>query len=578
LKTALSQLSFELGKLDASGASLEEYVDARERFLYEIGARKPRDNNNAYVNKCIRHYLYGASLASDKSLYDFFTNRRLPVNVELELFNNFVAALLSHTKAVDLSVSEPEPSLSKQQLENVFSLAWEKASADTTKSAAFAFRADTTRLATPKSKVKVKGIKQDIISGGEEWTFSNGMKVVFKKDESLSRIHFGMLLRSGITSVPRISAGEAGFVQDMPGLYRVAGMSAMEFNAMLRANGISFTSQVNLTDFRISAIAPAAKLPLLLKSIAAFSSTRETDRDAFRYYKQCEALSLDTRRHSNAIIDEVEQSVLFADYKYKLTKDLSALGNDLPTRTETFLKSVFEKTDDGVIFITGNISAESLQKILSRYLGAFNTSGVITTKPKIKDPQAQGWRTRYFNSNVNAVKIRMSVRMPYTAQSALAFDVAKTAISKKLVSCLAPLGYYAKLESSVAFYPQECFSISIVCMPSDTGGLPYGISPARPNNVLNAIRKTLVEAAAESISQKDLKAYKEECLNIYSERLGQPDGMMEAVFARSSFGKNTSSIKQETANSVSEASVANILKELVGGSRIETVISFQSPQ
>ena len=110
--------------------------------------------------------------------------------------------------------------------------------------------------------------------------------------------------------VPDIGPGESSFVGDVMGLFRISGMSALDFHNMLDANGIEMHGLASLTDMKLLGTAPSDKLELLLKVLLSYSRDRRPDKEAFAYYKECEKLRQErTRLSRDGIIAAIDSRV-----------------------------------------------------------------------------------------------------------------------------------------------------------------------------------------------------------------------------------------------------------------------------
>ena len=115
---------------------------------------------------------------------------------------------------------------------------------------------DTLTLKKPSGKLKIKTVSPEPLSGGQIWTFDNGIRVIFKNVPKSGMFHYMWLLKGGYSLLPGIKPGESAYISDMLRLYDVCGMSCYRFADMLSANGITMKGEVTMSDFRISGAAP----------------------------------------------------------------------------------------------------------------------------------------------------------------------------------------------------------------------------------------------------------------------------------------------------------------------------------
>lgn len=566
-----------LGDLCIHGAQPDEFANAREKLIWSASNYTGVPTNEYYVDKCIRSWLFNAPLVPGKTERAFLANHQLPVEQELKLFNDFTAALLGSPAAANLTYAVPGTSLDTDAHIENFTASWVESLSDTTRYGYRACGSDTLRLHKPKAKVKLKSSATDPVTGGSIWTFSNGMKVVFKKSSEIDGFEYALMIRGGYSSVPGLKAGENAFVSDMLYLFNVAGMPAYDFSSMLSDNGISMKRTVSAADMRISGSAPSSKLTLLMKSLLAFASDRKVDRRAFESYRIDEAVRVEGSKYSPEGLSMLRDSLMFPSYKFISAKRMGNLKDDLPERTEKYLATQFAKTSDGILTIVGNLDATAVQKILTQYLGGFRTSKSSTIRPKIPFTLRPGWITYSLNRKAAATVgdkcgiYSVSTSLPFNMETYMSFKIAAVAMEKAAVKSLADCGYYAEATANASMFPTDRFSVTIEFRPCAERGLPAKVKPTTPNVALDAVRQGMLKVTEEGVSTAELKACKTELKSRLASELSSPSRLCTASVTRYSLGRDLISRYAEYVDAVSTESVKNVLKALDGGSKVEII-------
>ena len=568
--------------LDARGASLEEFNDAKMGMLSAVNKRLSYPVANAELaGQCVSSFLYGTNLVSPAAAREFFTDRKMDPEQELSLFNNFVSALLDSRRGLTIRCDTPLGAIDRQALLDTFASAWEAAGKKG--SAGTAYRVnygDTLSLLRPRGhRVKVKSTTTDPVSGGSIWSFSNGTRVVFKKTDQKGMLNYALLLKGGYSYVPGIGPGESAFVGDVLGLYRVGGMSPYDFHNMLDANGIEMRGESSLTDSRILGSVPSDKLELLLRVLLTYSRDRVPDQDAFKYYLACERLREERTRLSRDGIIAAIDSMMCPDYYYPSTKSVGKLRSDLPERVNEYLYNEFSKFNDGLLVLVGDADPAKLQKLLGKYLGQFRVSDEFSVRPKVDYDLRNTWSTynvEASHSSVGSGEVCVNVGMatckPFTIRSYSAFMIASSAMKRTITKALADVGMYADVVVDIQVFPAEKLTFYATCKSCDDEGLPAGIYPASALNVLSALRAGISQVSVGSISQADLKGLKKSLLNSLSGQMAQPDFLIGAILMRNSEGKDIVSNYADAVNAVTLEDVNSILHDLDFGSKIEYII------
>lgn len=582
LSRAVNALAVVFAELDTQGVALAEFNDARGWMeTMAIQQAGTPVSNAEYVRICMSNYLYGSSLALEKDKLAFFAGRNLPPRKELELFNSFVRSLLDPQRALTVKIDTPSGEADRNALAADFEEGWRKGVQAPQSLAQYKVNVgDTLGLFVPVARrVKLKSTATDPVSGGRVWTFSNGIKVVFKKTGGSGPLNYALMLKGGYSHVPGLGEGESAFVGDMLGLYNIAGRKPWNFRNMLEANGISMNFEVSLTDMRLQGTVPEPKLPLLLRSLLSYSNDRSLSEEAFSYYRKCEVLREERFRLSVDGINAVMDSIMSPSYFYPATQSLPKLGDDLPERVEQYLRSEFSKVDDGVLVIIGNADEYRLRRLLGKYLGNFRTGGSYSLRPKTEYELRKGWFTYSIDANKSSVgsgetcvSVGVAAERPFSMESYSSFMIAAVALKNAVVKELAGMGYYARTVSEVRLFPTEQVSLFINCRPCEEEGLPAGISPADPMETLRAVRVAIMEVARDGISAKELKGYKAELLNRMENEYSQPSVLVDAVLMRDSEGKDIVANYKHYIEGVTLEGVQSALLDLDFGSKVEYVI------
>lgn len=578
LDAATRQFASVLSSLDKNGSGAEEFQDTKDRLISEArrheGGR--RLDNHDYLEKCISSCLYGSNLASEATLNDFIVSRRLDDGRERELFNGFARALLDSARNLALRFDLPERDWHERGLSRSFNEAWSRPAPDEEYKANFG---DTLSLFQPTQRVRLRAEAAEPISGGRLWTFSNGIKVIFKKMDTPGEFQYALMLRSGVAECPGLQAGESAFVGDMLALSSVAGLSGADFHEMLLANGITMQEESTLSDLRITGLAPRAKLPLLLRALLSVADARQPSKTAFDYYKSAEALRVDMEQLSPRDVNSLMDSLMRPNYFYTDRKQTSRLRDDLPERAEQYFAAAFSKINDGILVLMGDLNEDQLKKELGRTLGDFRTQTKYSQRPRVDSRFTTGQTTHIVESAPGlvgggeiGVNIAMSAPVPFSMENYMSFKVAREVIRKQLTAVLADLGAYAELSERLELFPAERLSLFVNCRPCRADGLPAGVSPATPLPLLDAVRQVTRRLELLPVSEADVKAFKDLLLKQMDNRREDTEALISDVLARYSEGKDLVTDYKTAIQNVSVASVQHILALLGAGAEVEYVI------
>ena len=566
LKKATAILSETLANLDTYGSGAAEYRDTQNELIMNMKRDFSGDvvNNTVYIDQCISAYLYGASLASAATSMDFFLTKNLQDDLGVKLFNNFVFALLDKSK--NLTVECMSDTLSKVNVPECFAASWSaKAAEPYTVS-----YSDTLKLKKSGTKLKIKTVAQEPLSGGQIWTFDNGLRVIYKNVPKTGMFHYMWLLKGGYSLVPGLKSGEGAYVSDMLSLYDVPGMSCYNFSNMLSANGISMSREVTVSDLRISGAAPSSRLHLLLRSLCSLAENRTMNRAAYDYYRECNKVKALEKTSMEAVLD----SLMFPGNDCSSYKRPIDLPDDFQKRAEKFYASEFSKMNDGVLIIVGDFDEYTLKKDLCRDLSGFSTEKASSFRTRSQFRVGPGNAYRLVAGDKQEVEIGISAPLMYTAANFMSSYIAAMAMQDKLASTLADCGWYGKASWDFVMFPEERFNFRMHCAMSDRTGVPASL--VQVDSVEEVVSKLRRAVGSVSVTPSDLSVYRSVLLKSVEARLADPQMIISMLVLRYSYGKDLVTKYKDKINEVTVDRVNQILSQMAEGRTAEYAVRTKS--
>ena len=558
-----------LAELDGEGASADEYLDVRNEFNMELRREFNSEvtTNEEYVAKCISAFLYGSSLASSKSDLEFFLTRNMDPAAAVQLFNNYIGALLDPQR--NLTIGADTLLLPPRRARALFASSWEKRKG--TPTAFQVSHGDTLSLKTPSRKEKIRTIAPEPLSGGQMWTFTNGIRVIYKEVPQQGVFHYTWLLNGGFAGLQGLRPGEGARLSDMLLLEEIGDMKGAAFRSMLAANGITLTPQVTLTDFRISGAAPDSRLPLLLKSLAALSGSRKVDMEAFGRYRRRAAVADRTDRTSVPARRALLDSLFAPNDAFSGARRTAALSDDFPVRAERYFAGRFANMADGVLVIVGHFDENALKKTLTQYLGGFAADKAAPNRFRHNVKPVTGHPVLVTEgAETPMLDLRLTAVADYTVDHFIAANLAARYLSDAVADALARRGWHSEAIWRFDAYPYDCFSLNIFSSLADPEGMPASLMPSDSVGLVAAeVHDAIVRTCAAGIPADRLAACKAELTGIYHSWASDPETIMSLLMLRYSFGKDIYTNYPEKVAAVGKDRVDGMLKLLASGASAE---------
>ena len=552
-----------LSDVCSKGVGAEEYLVARNSVLN--GFLKTQ-TNDALVLRCVSSYLYGADLASPVTKANFFSSRNMSVKAETELFNGYALALLSEMESPKVTWTGNEEDYDGWFWPSLFGSVADGVSLSDKPLYKWPVAAkDTSAFWNEKNKVKIKSVAAEPVSGGEMWTFSNGMKVIYKKMQTGGRFSYSFMVKGGFSTVRNLPRAEGAFFSDMFGLCNIAGMSGSDFDKVLRANGVEMNCSVSASDLRLYGSAPSNRLTLTLKALLSAANQRKPSHPAFEPWRRMELASL-----KPACLD----SLMYQDYNYSSVKTPSGLTERTMDDASEFFDNQFIRSNDGVLVLVGDLAAESVQRILCQYLGGFRVSKSSSVRQFNPYKLRTGATTYSRTGTPVEISLALACAEPFTTENYMAFKVAGLALQRRLTGVMAGYGFSVRMSDRFSIWPQEALELIFTCTPVPESGLPYGVETGsdQPMRALVEARKAIEGVLSKPVDAAELASCKSLLTNGYSTYLADPENYVDAVLMRYSGGKDVLTGYNNRIGSVSAEKVKEIFGALSEGMRIEYVV------
>lgn len=557
--------------IDGERTDVRSLGRVRRTYMHQMKelASSRIHSNSEYVDKCILAFLYNGSLSSMESKVDFLSSRTLADSTELRLFNSISSALLDSEHNLEISYTagrEPD------HVRNVFLKSWKNPS-DMLSACPEYSVSDIPRYIHSGDKVKLRTEKPEHMSGGKEWVFSNGFKVVYRPMDTGGRIYYDLALNGGYGAVSGLEKGEGGYVSDYFMLSRIGGIPADELISVLASEGVTMDVYTGLNSMMVSGSAVDGKLDLLMSSLLAVMNERETDPEAVGYYEESESVRYELRKGTEAERRMKINEIMCPDYRFTSHKMHKRLSPDMALKTERFFDEQSEKMNDGVLVLLGKLDEDALKKLLVKYVGGFRTTDRAFRRPLVRYQPSSGWSTYTVSGQKNSVDISMSVPLALTADNHMTAEISAMVLRKLLSDALADTGMYLTLSHECRIYPNERVNFHISLNETSPDGFSSDVVPAGAIAALSEVRAVLSGISDIAVSEADVEAFKAELKWQMSMEVKDPFYWMNAISRRYIAGKDFTTGYGAKIDAVTAEKVSSMLQLLNKGTRVEYIIS-----
>ena len=558
---ALNTIALVLGAADDFGAGTGELRDIRNSLrqrMLEMESEKPVDA--VYVERCVSHFLYGTNLAPAKETVNLAVRRQVTDSTWAALFNSYNSAWLGRLSNMNLEIATGIDSLDTDQVIFDYNLHYLIGSTAGDPTPYAREKRDSVPEYAVSNRVRLRETRVEPVSGGEMWSYSNGMKVIYRNMPGVQGFSYAVIWQGGMDCVDALERGEGAFIAEMFPLFGAGGLNCRDFRDMLDSEGISMEANLRLKNFIIRGWSPSEQLPLLMESLLGITTEGTIDKADFDYWRSCRAL----------LEDDVEShlsSVLLPDFNCIPEAVVASLSDKTLDKALAFYKDRFSRMNEATLIIIGNVEEQALKKELSRNIGSFRTQNGITPRRPIRYKFRGGHQLMHTREGERCLHAQYQAEMSLSAVNYFASMALEEWLNRALPRALAKHGLSVSARVSFLAWLQERVSIKVECVPMPEESLPEGVSVAPSEQWPILLDRAL----------RDLDAPGAQELNVYKERVGaliaaemeDPEGLMDMVLLRQAYGKDFVLNSKSNIASVDAARLRSIMTAISGGSNVK---------
>ncbi len=558
--SALRVMARTIASMDSTGVSVKEFTDVKEVLrpvlLKEAAAVEDK------IASCIAHFLFGANLAPASERVRLFARKNIPEETETRLFNKFASALLAGEDNLTLELSARD-TLDPAEALLVYNATYKNGLIAPFEADYTWHGADSAGIDFTPPRVRLQKEKPEPVSGGTVWTFSNGIKVVYKEIKGSRMFNYSLVLGGGLSQIPDLQEGEGGHIGPMLRLYDVGGIPAPVFQDMLEVNGLSMNADVHLNSLVLSGSAPSGKLAFLMKTLLAICNEREMNREEFLRYSAVQEL-----------MEPSPQDIIYSQLHpgFRYTERPGALTAQTQIKAEAYFADRFARFNDGVLIISGDLETGVVKRILGRYLGGFGIQKGTTPRRPVEFRQRNGAVTVTGDKGPRGIHVVMEAPMAVTSDNFYLSTVAAEVLKQSLVWELAPYGFTADVSVGPMTQPQERFYMEISCFPVPVQGLPADVADPDVNKAITAVRAAIVKSGKRLPAQADVQAWKNGLSERIKARLSTPEGFTMAQQTRYALNKDLNSRYTESLQAITPEKVRGFLAAISAGGAVEYIV------
>ena len=524
--------------------------------------------NSTNVDRAISSFLYGAPLSSPRKEMDYLSGRIIADTLECKLLNNFSSAIIHRSE--NLCIKTNSKAYNEHEIDAAFGRGWY--SDGQWPEDIWTISSSSPEINRPQEKVKLRHRRVEPVTGGDMWTFSNGIKVIYKQMPIGDRLHASLAINRGYSTMDGIVNGEGALMNNIIGLYNIDGQAYEDFRDGLYSRKIALHFDMDHSSTCIDMNAPVDSLEAVLGVIKAMAYSRELSPSSVKVASMAEAMHNWSARggfeEKAALID----SIMCPSNPYSPYRKGLSYTDDFLKRADDFLEDTFDNLSDGMFIFISSVAPDEFKKKLTPLLSGFKTGkrNIRFSQPNIQP--AAGSSTYTVEGDEYSGTIAISAKLPLTSENYVLAQLASLVLQERLLSSLVVKGVNADVSTSFRKFPQERFNLFICLEPVDEGGFVDGTVSRNPLEVLNLARSALYEVPTKEEIEKYLPLSKLMLKSRHEHMKTYPSFYIATIKTRYLEGKDLYSKYEAYVDSADAQKVMDTCKIICAGTSLEYMV------
>ncbi len=411
----------------------------------------------------------------------------------------------------------------------------------------------TELIAAPTPVEPVTQGTLEVVEGAYEWTFANGARVVFASSD-ISENEVNLVTRSlGGWSVLRPgSRAISGIAVDAISSSGLGDLSRLQIDRFLADRAVIVNPVIGESTEGFNAASSSDDIETMFQLIHLMMTAPRVDERAFADAINTAEVRLGLTK-TNA---PWQAAVAYLEARYGTTwhrfvADSSEIAALTPQSLLDVYKSRFSSVDDLTVAVVGDIDAETIASLATRYIGTLpageSDTYINRQRPAPTDLQQRQIKASEGESGV--LEIYFEAEMPATPLMAVAADVLATAVTERaFLTIRESLGasYTAGADVDANRLPRHYFDSSVYAT----------FDPQRFDEVYSTMLELLADVAANGITPQEFEQARAIAASDYAQV--QNSHLLSALIQRSQFGDDNVITQQRRSALLTELTLADV--------------------
>lgn len=488
----------ELQRLATEPVTQEELDSAKQAMLKKLSLQAASEQR--YSNDYLAGQLTTA-LEYDMPMW----NKRQQLDGSYQLINGIKPQALQQHMAKFLQVASPRLALIGPDTDaptvdkSTFNTQW--LNARQSSPGPFTLRSKAITLQLPEvAKGAIVDQAKLPVDKTEQWTLSNGIKVIVKTDKNLKDdIQFNLQLLGGRSLETQQTAGLTDWALKLPESSGYGNYSARDLTLLAKQNQISLRPYSELLTHGFRGKTPVDNLETALQLLNLKLTAPQFSGEKLEQQKQSFALNLSKTPVERTFLDNINQES-YTHGEFLVINPQGGWNQFTAQQLQQANRQLLTSTADMTLVITGAMSSKDLKPLLEKWVASLPYSDQkLVSRDQGIMPKMASFNKTYpiSSSDKSMVSIQFAAPAVWSQQDQLALQLIDTLVSQRLRSELREKasGIYALgFSQMLAKKPQ----------PYYLARLNFTTSPERAQEMTAIAQKTIAQIRQSGVSEKEL--------------------------------------------------------------------------
>lgn len=488
----------ELQRLATEPVTQEELDSAKQAMLKKLSLQAASEQR--YSNDYLAGQLTTA-LEYDMPMW----NKRQQLDGSYQLINGIKPQALQQHVAKFLQVASPRLALIGPDTDaptvdkSTFNTQW--LNARQSSPGPFTLRSKAITLQLPEvAKGAIVDQAKLPVDKTEQWTLSNGIKVIVKTDKNLKDdIQFNLQLPGGRSLETQQTAGLTDWALKLPESSGYGNYSARDLALLAKQNQISLRPYSELLTHGFRGKTPVDNLETSLQLLNLKLTAPQFSGEKLEQQKQSFALNLSKTPVERTFLDNINQES-YTHGEFLVINPKGGWNQFTAQQLQQANRQLLTSTADMTLVITGAMSSKDLKPLLEKWVASLPYSDQkLVSRDQGIMPKMASFNKAYpiSSSDKSMVSIQFAAPAVWSQQDQLALQLIDTLVSQRLRSELREKasGIYALgFSQMLAKKPQ----------PYYLARLNFTTSPERAQEMTAIAQKTIAQIRQSGVSEKEL--------------------------------------------------------------------------